>query len=265
MHIHIPLFTYRRLSYGETNDDHHSAGGNLTLALLQTLLEIRRQGRTIRWFGVEREVTLPAAATCCSPWLDVVQSMPSWDGNARWDFLPSQGVLEEGRPQPPADSVWPTDPPRRHLYCDDADLLHPLVSLQLARSWAGAPPVYLCCGWECLADEARWFAARLAREDAPRVPVVFEEYEAMPHVSALVLPHLEASRRNLRSWAAFITRAVEDPAAITSSYITVRARTLEEVPIDPRQLTSFSDDDVRRMARDKAGHESPAAESRLRL
>ena len=94
----------------------------------------------------------------------------------------------------------------------------------------------------------------------------------MPHISSLVLPHHEASRRNVRTWARFITRAVEvagagaDPATeIPSSFTTIKARTLEEVAIEPLKLTPFSDDDVRQMARDKAGHTPPAPESRLKL
>jgi hypothetical protein len=67
-------------SFHEAVDPKHivlggdSAGGNVCLALLQTLLEIRRQGLKIRWNGEEREVPMPAGAALCSPWADITHS-----------------------------------------------------------------------------------------------------------------------------------------------------------------------------------------------
>lgn len=126
---------------------------------------------------------LPAGATGLSPWVDIAQSMPSWEANARWDYLPSpepaasdrekkEKKEKQQRLQPPPDEAWPANPPRKHLFVDDAYLLHPLASLQFAPAWAGSPPVYVSCGWECLADEGRFVAAKMAREG---VSVVFEE------------------------------------------------------------------------------------------
>ncbi|RYO80537.1 hypothetical protein DL764_009888 [Monosporascus ibericus] len=227
-----------------------SAGGNLSLVLLQTLLEVRRQGRKITWFGEEREVPLPAAVTASSPWLDIVQSMPSWGSNSKWDYLPPKSTL--AAEQPPPDDVWPANPPRRHLYVDDAYLLHPLVSLQLNRSWEGSPPIYICCGWECLADEDKYLVSKLIKDS---VPVVFEEYEAMPHVFPLIIPHRPESRRNLQGWSNFIKRAVDDATKIEPSYTTIKAKTLQEVAIDTTKLSPYSEEDVRDMARDRVGRE----------
>ncbi|KAI1631369.1 alpha/beta hydrolase fold-domain-containing protein [Biscogniauxia mediterranea] len=236
-----------------------SAGGNLALALLRAVLEMRRQGRKIAWFGEERDVPIPAGVAVNSPWVDVVQSMPSLSANLKWDYLPPPALLSTSR-QPPADDIWPSNPPRKHMYVDDAHMLHPLASLQLGRTWRGAPPVYVCCGWECLADEARYLAARLGRDG---VPVVFEEYEAMPHVFAAILPKLRESRRCLESWARFISDAVTAAAAaaaaagggtpVKSAYTTIKAKTLEEVPIDPERLSPFSETDVLDMAHKQVG------------
>ncbi|KAI8635685.1 alpha/beta hydrolase fold-domain-containing protein [Xylariaceae sp. FL1651] len=247
-----------------------SAGGNLTLALVQTLLELRRQGRKVAWFGEERDAPLPAGVAVNSPWLDLAQSMPSWAANQKWDYLPPPD-----RPQPPADHVWPATPPRRHLYADDALLLHPLVSVHLVGggSWAGAPPVWLCCGWECLADEDRYLAARLA---ADGVPVVFEEYEAMPHVFAAVLPRLAATERCMRGWARFINNATnatnaaaaaaaadgagkekEKETGVRSSYTYIKAKTLEESELDVRTLTPYEEKDVFELAYAKVGRKAP--------
>ncbi|KAI1486795.1 alpha/beta hydrolase fold-domain-containing protein [Biscogniauxia mediterranea] len=241
-----------------------SAGGNLALALLRAVLEIRRQGRKIAWFGEEREVPIPAGVAVNSPWVDLVQTMPSLSANLKWDYLPPAALLSPTW-QPPADDVWPSDPPRRHVYVDDAHMLHPLVSLQLGRTttWRGAPPVYVCCGWECLADEARYLAARLGRDG---VPVVFEQYEAMPHVFAAILPKLRESRRCLESWTGFISDRVTAATAaaagggtttpVKSTYTMIKAKTLEEVPIDLERLSPFSETDVLDLAHKQVGRKT---------
>ncbi|KAI2610156.1 Alpha/Beta hydrolase protein [Hypoxylon fragiforme] len=238
-----------------------SAGGNLCVALLQTLLELRRQGRKVAWFGVDREVVLPAALALSSPWVDLTQSMPSWERNQRWCYLASPRLLaeekEEGghrkQQRPPPDDIWPANPPRRHLYADDAYLLHPLASLQMCGpgAWEGSPPVYVSCGWECIADEIKYLASRMARDG---VTVVFEEYEAMPHVFSSILPRRPEAKRCLDRWGAFM-RAVaggggegEGEGEIKSSWKTIKAKTLEEVDIDVDTLTPFTEEDVRRLA-----------------
>ncbi|KAI1141577.1 alpha/beta hydrolase fold-domain-containing protein [Hypoxylon sp. FL0543] len=224
-----------------------SAGGNLSLALLQTLLELRRQGRRIAWFGEEREVPLPAGAATFSPWVDIIQTFPSLWNNLKWCYLPPPSLLADGR-RAKEDGIWPTKPARKHIYVDDAYLMHPLVSLQLAETWAGAPPVYVSCGWETLADEAKYIAAKLSRDGAK---VVFEEYEAMPHVFEIIMPQLAESRRCVEALAKFASAVTEDPEKVQSSYKTIRAKTLEEVEIDAGKLSPFTDEEVRDMARNK--------------
>ncbi|KAI1124226.1 alpha/beta hydrolase fold-domain-containing protein [Nemania abortiva] len=229
-----------------------SAGGNLAVALMQTLLQLHRQETKIAWFGVKRRVPLPAGVTLLSPWLDITQSLPSWSTNQKWDFLPSPSIREKLGHAP--DEAWPASPPRKHLYVADALRLHPLVSLHLAPSWAGAPPVWLACGWECLADEARYFVAKL-RADGVRV--VFEEYEAMPHAFAQVVPKTPESERCVRGWARFITATRKDPLGITSSYTYVKAKTLEESEGDVEGLTPYGESDVREMAEAKLRGDDP--------
>ncbi|KAI1768543.1 alpha/beta hydrolase fold-domain-containing protein [Hypoxylon sp. FL1150] len=221
-----------------------SAGGNLCLALLQTLLELRRQKRKVTWFGAEREVPLPAGATPISPWLDLVQSMPSLTKNGKFDYLPPPRILSSAH-QPPADGAWPAKPPRKHLYVADAYMLHPLGSLHLAKTWEGAPPTYVCCGWECLQDEDRYLVGKLTRDG---VAVVFEEFQAMPHVFAAMLPRSAEARRCVDGITGFIRAVCEDPKKIRPSYKMIKAKTLEEVAIDPEELTPFTDADVRDMA-----------------
>ncbi|KAI1106610.1 alpha/beta hydrolase fold-domain-containing protein [Jackrogersella minutella] len=229
-----------------------SAGGNLTLALLRTLLEIRRQNLKIAWFGEEREVPLPAGVSTLSPWLDLLQTMPSLMKNQKWCYLPPPTILAEN---PAKDAVWPTNPPRRHVYIDDAYLLHPLGSLQMIESWEGAPPVYVSCGWETLADEDKYLVSKLTRDG---VTVVFEEYEAMPHVWAAVLPKLTETQHNLNSIAKFIKAVCDDPNKVQSSYKTIKAKTLKESDIlDIANISPYTDEQAQDMARQRVSGLKP--------
>ncbi|KAH8666664.1 alpha/beta hydrolase fold-domain-containing protein [Xylariales sp. PMI_506] len=220
-----------------------SAGGNLSAALLQTLLQLRRLGQKITWFGVERDIPLPAGVALNSPWLDLTQSLPSWYNNKNWDYLPPPDVLE-GKEIPP-DNIWPSSPPRRHLYIDDAYVMHPLASLHLANSWKESPPIYICTGWECLADESKYLVSKLAKEG---VKVVFEEYEAMPHVFAAILTDIPEAKRCFEGWSQFISAAVENPKNIVSSYTTIKAKTLQEVTLDVSSLCSLTEAELIAMA-----------------
>ncbi|KAB5566816.1 acetyl-hydrolase-like protein [Coniochaeta sp. 2T2.1] len=225
-----------------------SAGGNLALALLQTILELNRQaastpGQTIHWHGVDipLPLPLPAGIQVTSPWLDMTHSSPSCHGNAAYDYLPA--LNPHDRPSPPPCPVWPASPPRKNLYVADELAAHPLVTLLMARSWAGAPPVYMSTGWELLADEDKLLAAKLHGDG---VRVVFEEYEAMPHCFALMFKDLEESKRCWRGMTDFIKEVAGGEGGKAqekgeSSFTTVKARTLEEVPIEVGKLAAYEE------------------------
>jgi len=235
-----------------------SAGGNLCLALLQTILELNRQAAanphsTISWHGTEipLPLPLPAGVAVSSPWLDMTHSSPSCTANAAFDYLPA---FDPARPRsdPPPCPAWPASPPRKLLYVADELATHPLATLLVARSWAGAPPVYICTGWELLADEDKFLAAKLY---ADGVRVVFEEYEGMPHCFAQIFTRLEGSRRCMRGWSDFIKEVTgeyqggeeggEGKGREGSRFVTVRARTLEEVPIDVGRLAPYAEGEMR--------------------
>jgi len=235
-----------------------SAGGNLCLALTQLLLELQRQHSrtgpaTILWHGTERELVLPAGLALTSPWCDITHSMPSYAANEQWDYLPAaslahDSLLRELSQRPPCEA-WPAKPPRAHLYADDAWLAHPLVTVMTARSWAGAPPVYVCAGWELLADEVKYTAAKL---HADGVPVVFEEYEAMPHCFAMIFTHLPESRRCFDGWTGFINTVASGRGRepVKSRFVTVKAKTLQEMEIDAGKLSPCTEEEMReRLAR----------------
>lgn len=141
----------------------------------------------------------------------------------------------------PPCSIWPASPPRKRFYVDDDLATHPLVTLLMNRTWEGSPPVWMCTGWELLAYEDKALAMQLA---ADGVPLVFEEYEAMSHCFALFLERLPASQRCLESWASFIRSAVEDPTSIEARATTIKARTLEEVPLRVEELLEESLEEI---------------------
>ena len=229
-----------------------SAGGNLCLALLQAILALRRRGRSILWNGQPRDVPIPAGLALCSPWADVTHSSPSCEANASYDYLPAPSHDV----QYPPCAIWPADPPRRHLYAEQCMLAHPLVSPLVARSWEGSCPMYIGTGTELLTDEDKALAAQVARQG---VPVVFEEYEAMPHCFAMILKSLPASTRYLDRWAGFIRDVVEDPGRVKTKGVVVKPKTLEEEAVEVTGLVPWTFEEVRERVREKAAQTASQA------
>ncbi|TFA97627.1 hypothetical protein CCMA1212_010630 [Trichoderma ghanense] len=227
-----------------------SAGGNLSLALLQLILQLRRNDTRIQWYGESRTVPLPAGVSCASPWLDITHSSPSWQGEDAhpYDYLPKPRPEAIAR-IPPCD-IWPANPPRKQIYVDDDLVAHPLATLLMSPSWEGSPPIWVSTGWEILAYEDKALAMKLF---ADGVPLVFEEYEAMPHVFAIILSRAPSSRRCVESWASFISRSVQDPKSIEAIATVIKARTLEESSLKFDELLEDSFEDVQASVAIKAG------------
>ncbi|KUI69494.1 hypothetical protein VM1G_05225 [Cytospora mali] len=233
-----------------------SAGGNLCMALTQLLLEFKRTNTTIQWFGQEVTVPLPGGLALSSPWMDLTHSSPSCKTNAPFDYLPM--LQGQGRAPRPSCPAWPANPPRKMLYCADAFIAHPLVTLLTARSWQGCPPVYISCGWELLADEDKYMAAKLHSDN---VPVIFEEYEAMPHCFPMVFKGSPTSVRCFDAWSEFITDAVEKgPGSVQSAFKTIKAKTLKESDIDPIELSPYTEEEFRQRLRN-LGKQNPPAQA----
>jgi acetyl esterase/lipase len=214
------------------------------MALLQTIMEIRRQKLTVMWFGEARDLPLPAGVALSSPWVDITMSFGSWDRHAAFDYLPHQATQKLDRV--PSCEAWPANPPRWAYYVDDEFLDHPLVTIALAADWRGAPPVYIATGWEHLADEVKCLASTL---HASGVTVVFEEYEAMPHCFAMVLPARPEARRCFDSWSGFVRGVVEDVEGIKSRAVFVKAKTLDEVELSFDSLFTSSGDEMKESIR----------------
>ena len=163
-----------------------SAGANLCLSLIQVMLELKKQtimDPTIRFHNRNVAVQMPAGITLLSVEGDKTQALPSWIENGKYDIL--RDVPPTALPDFPKDSIWPSDPPRTDPYCHDSALCHPLISPAAAVSWSGAPPMWIACGQERLADAAK-IIARTAAQDG--VCVLWEEYQSMLHTWAQIFP-----------------------------------------------------------------------------
>ncbi|KAK3503535.1 alpha/beta hydrolase fold-domain-containing protein [Neurospora crassa] len=236
-----------------------SAGGNLSLALLQLIMQLQRSGTTVFWLGHERSIPLPAGVAVNSPWLEITHSSPSCVTNGAFDYVPGLEAQDKAEKLRAPCSAWPTNPPRMSMYVADDYIMHPLVSLLLAPSWRGAPPTYICTGWEMLSDEDKFTAARFHAEG---VSVTFEEYEGMPHCFAMVLKNLKEAGRCMEGWSRFIARATNSTAseggldgaddkrsAMRSTFTTIKSGTLEEKELDPMTLSPYTEEEIREKMR----------------
>ncbi|RCI10290.1 hypothetical protein L249_8553 [Ophiocordyceps polyrhachis-furcata BCC 54312] len=229
-----------------------SFGANLCLSLVQVILELRRLGRSkIQWHGKVRHLPLPAGVAAASPFIDFSLSSASFRSpvGPAFDYAPRQADLAHHILEPCA--AWPASPPRRYLYADDELISHALVSPITTASWHGSPPTYVYAGWELIADDARFFARHLA---AQHVPVVFEQYQAMPHVFPLIFPAVPSTRRCFEAWASFIRTVVDDPSAVESSATFIPVKTLRGEALQLEDLSEESYADVCRRVRDSVAN-----------
>ncbi len=202
-------------------------------------MELRRQNVKITWHGEEREIPLPAGIAVNSPWVDITHSSPSAESMLGWDYLPGRSAVDYRRV--PACTVWPTNPPRVTVYAHNAFVTHPLVALVTARNWEGAPPLYVCNGWEVIRDESRFMATQFHEAG---VPVVHEEYEGQPHCFGMLFSNTPTGRRNLESWGGFIRSVVEEPGTVETKFSIIKAKTREEVPTDPAEVKPYTREEI---------------------
>lgn len=209
-----------------------SAGGNLSFALLQLLLQLHRTNKVpsrdpeVQYNGKKVSVPLPAGVTSLSPWFDISRSSASLVSNAKWDYLPPPNKKDAKVPFP-KDDIWPTDPPRGDTFCDLSLLSHPLVSQLAAADWTNSPPMWIAAGDEMLYDEDVVVALR-AKEQG--VTVQWEHYEAMPHCFSMLLPHLSTSTSCYANWGQFAKDCAG--GAVKTKSILVRAKTAKEEQVE---------------------------------
>ncbi|GAA0403737.1 alpha/beta hydrolase [Microbispora corallina] len=146
-----------------------SAGGHLTLA---TLLSLR-----------DRDLPLPAAAVCLSPWTDLSTTRRRVRG---W----MDPMLPAGRVD------W-----LARRWTDGLDCRDPLVS-PVYGDFTGLPPLMIVTGsTELLRDEGRRVALSARRNG---VPVTYEEWNRMPHVFAILADVLPEARLLFRHISRFL-------------------------------------------------------------
>ena len=194
--LHSPVPADKIVLAGE------SSGGNLCLAFLQLLLQLRRSGiKGLPFNDKDVPLGLPSGIGILSGYCDQSDSMPSRVGTKRVDY--SGERIFYTMPSFPPDEIWPTQPPRYSAYCEGVALCHPLISPTNAKDWSGAPPMWFACGEESVLDSNKAIARRAARQG---ISVKWEEHTGMPHIFPL-LPGLEDTPQAgfcLNSWAQFL-------------------------------------------------------------
>ncbi|KAH7380177.1 Alpha/Beta hydrolase protein [Pyrenochaeta sp. MPI-SDFR-AT-0127] len=221
-----------------------SAGGTCCTALLQLLLQIHRstpsgQTPTVKFHGKDVEIPLPAGVAMTSPWVDISRGLPSIEGAVKYDYLPAPSQTDH-REFPKCDA-WPANPPRADLYCESSALLHPLVSPLAAQDWSASPPLFFSVGEEMLRDEDAVLARRAAAQD---VPVVWREFEAMPHCFAMLLEGLKGGAVHYEEYAKFCREAVEGKAIKTNGEFII-AKSLVRKDVDVKtELTEITEEQV---------------------
>ncbi|KAH6616328.1 acetyl-hydrolase [Boeremia exigua] len=219
-----------------------SAGGTCCTALLQLLLHLHRRSPgtipTVRFHGKQVPIPLPAGAALASPWLDISRSLPSIEAAVTFDYLPPPSQTEK-RSFPPCEK-WPASPPRADLYCEAAALGHALVSPLAARDWSASPPLFFSVGQEIMRDEAAVLARRAARQG---VPVVWREFEAMPHCFAMLLEANPGTPVHFEEFAGFC-RGVVGQEGVQTNGVFIEAKTLVRSEMDVGRLTELTDEQV---------------------
>lgn len=220
-----------------------SAGACLCLSLVQVILAARRkqetENPTVLFHGRNVELLMPSGLALLNLAPDQTASLPSWSANASSDIF--EDTLPALDPKFPTCELWPTKPPRGNLYCEVSMLNHPLVSPVVARSWVGSPPMWIAVGGgERLADGARFLAQSVARQG---VAVVWEEYEAMPHLWPLLFATWPQTQRCWKHWARACTSFAEG-RPVASSGNRMEVGNLQSREVDLHTLTRLSMDDV---------------------
>lgn len=218
-----------------------SSGACLALGLLQVLLSLRRQNRAsdVKWYGQKVDLALPAGLTLISAVGELTNTLPSFKLNAPWDLFPDPTPLYE--PGFPACENWPSNPPRGNVYCDLPMLCHPICSPMASKDWTGSPPLWFASGQEQLVDAVKVIAQTAFGQG---VTVVFQEYEAMPHIFMWRFPEAPQVRRCWTDWAE-MCKALVSGAPVASQGLLIKAKGLQAMELDLSNLSPLSVEDAR--------------------
>ncbi|KAL4795549.1 Alpha/Beta hydrolase protein [Aspergillus venezuelensis] len=227
-----------------------SAGGNLAIVLLQTLLTLHRSSTTIPFHGHPVPIVPPGGCAVSSPWCDVSRSMPSITSNAIYDYLPVPNPSPSNTtgapytpPPVPSDSIWPASPPRADFFVNASATIHPLVSPLATPSklWKGSPPVFISVGEEGLTDEGLVTARRMHNAG---VDVIVEQTEGMPHVFGLMMPGHRTGKAFYDSLGRFCVDVTLDSGTGASSIKERANGKMKFLAFDPKNNKEFPLEDV---------------------
>ncbi|KAL7270934.1 hypothetical protein RUND412_006338 [Rhizina undulata] len=217
-----------------------SAGGGLVFAALQVLLNNEAR---VTWFGEEVELPLPGGVVGLSPWFDLARCMEglpeenvpgggSEEGCKEWDYLPTPTMERMFRYR--ASEAWDGGVKRDKFYAPNSLILHPLVSPMMAKSWAGAPPVWISVGDECLRDSIFITCSKILSSS---VPLRLEHTLYLPHVFPGILPHHPAASKAFASMGRFTTSLHPNSTEKTQTgQVRIHPTTLEDMAIEVEEL-----------------------------
>jgi hypothetical protein len=92
-----------------------------------------------------------------------------------------------------------------------------------------------------VADENKVLAQTAA---AQAVPVVWEQYEAMPHCFPQLFAGTAVANKCCDSWAGFVNKVTEDPAGTATKGSYIVAKSLDTQPVDVSELLDVSPEAV---------------------
>jgi len=216
-----------------------SCSASLHSTLIQLIIATRKiQGTnapTVIFHGQRVVLPMPAGLTAVGIAGDQTFSVPSWKTNADSDIFPD--IHPANLATVPRDNVWPTNPPRYSVYCEDSLLAHPLISPCAALDWTDAPPLWFATGTtERLLDSARLIAQTAARQG---VVVRWEQFERMPHIWPMIFRFWPQTALAVRKWAKACADFVGGKAGETSGMM-VRLEGLREEKVDVQCLTDLT-------------------------
>ncbi|KAL8902864.1 MAG: hypothetical protein Q9207_004329 [Kuettlingeria erythrocarpa] len=228
-----------------------SGGAGLALSLVQVILYAGKQqgteNPTLEFHGQKVVLPMPAGLAFQSPSVDPqLTTLPSWAANFEYDAVPRDPPgYDAGFPM---DEVWPSNPARGNYYCETSMLYHPLVCAMAANEWRGCPPIYMAIGSkERIVDAAKYFAQHVATQG---VPVLWEEFELMPHNWPMTFPNHRFSEKCYRSWAKACS-SFADGLNIQTRGTFIMLEHSQERELEVTRVTNISNDEVRRLMRQK--------------
>lgn len=223
-----------------------SSGMTIVLGLIQVLLIIQKRGwaPNVPFYGKNVKLAIPAGVTGISAVAELTNSLPSHRANNYLDVFLGD-IPPWSLPDFPSCEIWPTKPPRAHIYCEASMLAHPIVSPAASSEWSGSPPLWFASGQEQILDSVR-VVTQVAAEQG--VPVVLKEYEALLHCFPIVFRDSAQAAKVWEEWAD-VCKALVSGEQLQSRAARVRVRGLKEQEVPFDQLTSLTLEDVRILMR----------------